>query len=203
MDTTTRRRRHRRGDRRDDQIELQVVTPGAGGATRTTSSSIVEHRPAILGLGRWLDRRIGLLFDIDRHPAQLGTDYTVRRVVDFPLAGALAALATISAERRAAPATRHGAAAVVRTAETWLAFAFPDRASAVGGLRLDGELHVHRFGPPVPVEVIVEPWSGDRTELRLQMRTRHGRLRLPRRYFDAAHPVMGALRDEIEARAAA
>lgn len=161
------------------------------------SSVVIERRPAFVldRVARWLDTP---------RPAQFGTDFTVRRYVEFPFAGARHAIAAISAELATVTTARRGPEAVVRARASWLAFAVPSVSPAPDEqLRLAGVLHVHRFGPPVPVEVVIEPWSSTRTELRLQVRTRRGRLRLPRRYFDAAHPVMIALRDQIEARAAA
>jgi hypothetical protein len=171
---------------------------------RETPASPASPSSFTIERGRSLDRltRIVRWFDTPR-PTQLGTDYSVRRYVEHPFANAQRALVTVSADHRVG-ASDGGTDAVVRTPASWLSFASPEGASpAQDQLRLTGVLHAHRFGRPLRVEVVVEPWSSARTELRMQLRSRRGKLKLPQRYFDAAHPVMIALRDEIEAHAAA
>jgi len=199
------RKTHQPGD--DDEFHV-VDAPSPEQAPGLRSSFVIERRPALLRFAAWLDAQFGILFDIDHHPVQRGTDFTVRRVVDFPYTRALAALATACPDlhdrtQDTVGGAPHERRAVVHADATWLSLIAPERGTYPSGLRLAGALRVHRFGPPLPVEVVVEPWSGNRTELRMQLRTRRGKLRLPRHYFDAAHPVMGALRDTIETRAAA
>ena len=171
---------------------------------RETRTATAARSSFTIQRGRALDRltRIVRWFDTPQ-PTQLGTDYTVRRFVEHPFANAHQALVTVSSDHRVAPSDR-SAEAVVRTPASWLAFSAPQATPPLDDqVRLTGVLHAHRFGRPLRVEVVVEPWSAARTELRMQLRSRRGKLKLPKRYFDAAHPVMIALRDEIEAHVAA
>ena len=59
-------------------------------------------------------------------------------------------------------------------------------------------LHVRHSWLVVPVDLVLGAWSATWSELRLDQRGRNSRRHLPRRYFDAAHQVMDALRGQIE-----
>jgi hypothetical protein len=167
------------------------VAYGTGASATGTSTWTCERTPQFT-MPTWLD--------IDRRPPFLGTDYTVRRIIEMPLAPAIAALGDVYRDLLAGRATHRGPTALVRKGDAVLAFAI-NAEPEDDVWRIPGLLHVHRFRPPSSVELVVEVWSRSRTELRLQIRGHRSRVRYPRRYFDVAHPVMSALRDRIEARA--
>lgn len=110
---------------------------------------------------------------------------TVRRLVNVPFLVAVEALADALDEGDAAGLT-------VRAAAGW---------AGPGEVRVPGDLHLHHFqrcGRPVRVEVVLEPWSTTRSDLRLQVVCRHRSIRLPRHYYDAAHDAIDVVRTRIE-----
>jgi hypothetical protein len=183
----------------EDRSDPRRLGPGAVGVT------FGSHDAAATGTSTWTFERaprftMPTWLDIDRRPPLLGTDYTVRRIVEMSLAEAIGALGDVYCDLLAGRATHRGPTALVRTGAAVLAFAI-DSGPVDEVWRIPGLLHVYRFRPPSSVELVVEVWSRSRTELRLQIRGHRSRVRYPRRYFDVAHPVMSALRDRIEAQA--
>ena len=67
-------------------------------------------------------------------------------------------------------------------------------SSDFGEYRFAAVVRTSRWHPPVPVELVVAPWTERRSEIRIQVRA----LRLPDGYFDAAHCVIDALVDHVE-----
>ncbi len=122
-----------------------------------------------------------LWVDPVRAPARPSYDTSVQRLIEAPFATVVAALAV--ALRR----------------DGWPRGLVVDVAHARGAdgeLRLPAGLRLHRCGHPLDVDVVVRPWSRLRTQLWLQARCRR-RQHLPRRYFDAAHDAVDALRRAI------
>jgi hypothetical protein len=124
-----------------------------------------------------------LWVDLARPPSRPSFDRSVHRLIDLPYAPTVAAV--LDTHDQLPPQAR-------------LAFDLAHARAADGELRLLGWLHVHRCGPPLAVDVVVQPWSRTRTDLWLQARCRRGRAGLPRRYFDVAHAAIDALRDAVD-----
>jgi len=165
-----------------------------GGAAGSVVSTLVFDRSGVV-LPSWLE--------IDHRPGQIGTEYTVRRVIEADLQQTIAALERTHRDLLAQPSTHIGNRAVVRRGAASLIIELDPALVATDPIRLPAALPIRRCGPPEPVQLVIEPWSPRRTEVRLEIIHRHGRLRIPRRYFDVAHPSMSALRDELELRAGA
>lgn len=133
--------------------------------------------------------RYQLWVDAAPSPRRPWTEGAVRRLVDLPFTTALDALAELLSD---------GPETILRDGSAWLALT-PGRARATGAeCWIPGALHVHRCGRPVRVELVLEPWSSTRTDVRLQVRCARGTTHLPRRYYDVAHDVIDAVRDAME-----
>lgn len=124
-------------------------------------------------------------------------DCSVCRVVDvtFPLGHA--AVTEFVRRLHKTAAGRPGAVVVVQGDSGWLVCTPADAVTREDEWRLPCELHLHRFGRPRFVEVVLAPWSAVKSELRLELRSRRG-LKIPPRYFTVAHAVMDKLRGAVE-----
>lgn len=125
-------------------------------------------------------------------------DCSVRRIVEVTFPVAHAAVSEFVATLLDTPARHRGPAVMVRGDPGWLEFRPTDAVTRHDEWRLPGALHLHRFGRPTPVELVLASWSAARSELRLELRCRRGISRVPPRYFDVAHAVMDELRSDVE-----
>lgn len=122
--------------------------------------------------------------DREPFPAPPWPDWSIRRLVDVPFA--------IS---RTAPLDRrvtvpHGSLVISR-----------DGSAGTEERRRDGVVHLRCWQRPVPVELVMAPWSATRTEVRLQLGRELTSLHLPPHYFDVAHAVTDEICAAIEAQA--
>lgn len=129
-----------------------------------------------------------LWIDPSSPPKRPWSEGAVRRILDLPYPFALAALDAVFDD---------GPETVLRDGSASLALATRLTRATAGECWIPGDLHVHRRARPVRVELVLEPWSRHRTDLRLQARCHRGTVRLPRHYYDAAHDVIDALRRAI------
>jgi hypothetical protein len=163
----------------------------AAGPAGSTTVLIDRHADFAEHLPEWLSR--------DRRPPQLGSDQTVRRVLWTSFTAAVGALADCEHDLVIRPTTVRGRACRHRRP---LARLLLTRITHRTGdlLAWEGALQVHLGRRALPVDVVLEPWSAERTEVRIQVPADGFRIRLPSTYFDAAHALVDRLRFEIEVR---
>lgn len=185
-----------------EPIELEWLEVGSGqpttpGGPRPTT---FERRPpgAILvnrGLFRW---------EHAGGPPMRGTDLAIRRVLFVPFTVAAPLLATVLAELTTLTTDRyeppHQSRVEVRRGRLVI-----DRrpTPAVGEhdeVRRAGQVRVQHAVHAIAIELVLAPWSACQSELRLQVRGHRTPIRLPRRYYDVAHPALATVRDLIELR---
>lgn len=136
----------------------------------------------------------------DRRPPQLGTDFTVRRVLWTPFSSALVALDDMQESLGVRPSTYLGRRTARPRSMARLSLRRADAVRHEELLWIPATLHRRASGHAMPVDVIVEPWSVERTEVRMQVRGDRRRIRLPRDYFDVAHALIDRVRFEVEVR---
>jgi hypothetical protein len=187
-------------------VELEWLEISAAGGDTRTAPTTLDRRPPGATL---LDRGLSTLNRRDARPAMRGTDLAIRRVLFVPFDAAAAQLDAVLADLvpTDAHASRHGSERATITAGRGRVVIDRHPAVAPRGNPLDvievrrpGRVHAHRLGPALAVDLVLAPWSAWQSELRLQLHGGRGTTRLPRHYYDVAHPALAALRDLVELR---